>query len=178
MGNSITESWATLSPDFFSKNNFICRGISGQTSPQMLLRFRPDVIDLKPRVVVILSGTNDIAENTGPISLESILGNITSMAELSRANSITVVLASVLPAKGFRWRPDLEPAQRIIALNKMIEAYSGREGFIYLDYHTSMVDERGGLKVEFTQDGVHPNKAGYDHMEKLAKKAIKKALFN
>jgi len=176
MGNSITQSWATVSPDFFAQKGFVCRGISGQTTPQMLVRFRSDVLDLEPSLVILLAGTNDIAENTGPITFESILRNIISMTELARANGIPVILASVLPAKGFSWRPDLCPAEKIVALNNMIKAYADTNGYIYLDYYTSMADNEGGLKSAFTRDGVHPSKAGYEHMALLANAAIKIAL--
>ncbi|AKD05197.1 SGNH/GDSL hydrolase family protein [Pontibacter korlensis] len=176
MGNSITEGWGKLSPKFFADKPYINRGISGQTTPQMLLRFRPDVINLKPAVVVILAGTNDIAGNTGPATLEEIAGNIISMAELAKANNIKVVLASVLPAYDYGWKPGLEPAQKIVALNKMIKSYADKNGLQYIDYHTAMADERQGLKEAYTYDGVHPNEAGYKVMAPLAEEAIKRAL--
>jgi lysophospholipase L1-like esterase len=176
MGNSITQSWLDQSPDFFKKNNYINRGISGQTTPQMLLRFRADVIELKPKVVVILAGTNDIAGNTGPITLEQILGNMVSMVELAKANNIKVVLSSVLPAHDYAWRPGLHPDKKIPELNKMLEAYSKEANIIYLDYFSAMVDDRNGLPVALSLDGVHPTKEGYDVMEPLVQEAIKKAL--
>ncbi|NQV14967.1 acylhydrolase [bacterium] len=176
MGNSITEGWQKLDPALFKDKPYINRGISGQTSPQMLLRFRSDVINLNPAVVVILAGTNDIAENTGPISLRQILGNIISMVELAQANEIKVVLASVLPAKAFPWRSELEPGDKIILLNKMIQDFAALYQIGYLDFYTSMVDDDKGLKKIFSVDGVHPNKAGYALMEKLVEPAIHKVL--
>lgn len=178
MGNSITEGWIYSSPEFFAGRPYIDRGISGQTTPQMLIRFRPDVIELKPKVVVILAGINDIAGNTGPATLEMIEANIASMCELAKFHKIKVVLSSVLPAYDFPWNPGVFPAEKIIALNAWIKKYAAENSFIYLDYYSSMVDERKGLKKEFSEDGVHPNKAGYKVMEPLAEKAIEKALKN
>jgi lysophospholipase L1-like esterase len=176
MGNSITEGWSRFCPDFFSGKSYINRGISGQTTPQMLVRFRSDVINIKPSIVVILAGTNDIAGNTGPSTLEMIEDNIISMAELAKANGIKVVLSSVLPAFDYPWRPGLNPAQKIAALNEMIKTYAKKTGIIYLDYYSSMVNEKKGLKDEYTYDGVHPNEAGYKVMAPLAEEAIAKAL--
>lgn len=176
MGNSITEGWGRICPAFFAGKPYINRGIGGQTTPQMLIRFRPDVIDLKPEVVVILAGTNDIAGNTGPSTLEMIEENIASMADLAKVNGIKVVLSSVLPAYDYPWRPGLEPAEKIAALNEWIKSYADKNKFIYLDYYSSMVDERKGMKAEYTNDGVHPNEAGYRVMAPLAEKAIAKAL--
>lgn len=176
MGNSITEAWVSISPNFFKENPYIGRGISGQTTPQMLVRFRADVIDLKPKVVVILAGTNDIAGNTGPMTLEMIFGNLKSMAELARANGIAVVLSSVLPVYDYPWKPGLEPAQKIVKLNAMVKSYAQEQGMVYLDYFTPMADDRDGLKKSLGDDGVHPNKTGYGIMEPLAKKAIARAL--
>jgi lysophospholipase L1-like esterase len=176
MGNSITEGWIMTSPEFFEGKPYIDRGISGQTTPQMLIRFRPDVIDLKPKIVVLLCGVNDIAENTGPSTLEMIEGNIASMSELAKANGIKVILCSVLPAYDFPWKPGLEPAEKIVALNKWIKAYAGQNSFIYLDYFSSMKDERNGLKSNYSEDGVHPNKEGYRVMEGLVEEAIARAL--
>lgn len=176
MGNSITEGWLKISPDFFEGRPYIDRGISGQTTPQMLIRFRADVINLKPKMVVILGGTNDIAGNTGPSTLGMIEDNIASMAELGKFNGIKVILASVLPVYDYPWRPGLEPAEKIAALNNWVEAYAARHGMIYLDYYSSLADERKGMKSAYSEDGVHPNKAGYQVMEGLAEKAISKAL--
>ena len=178
MGNSITELWGMLCPDFFANRAYINRGISGQTTPQMLVRFRPDVINLKPDLVVILAGTNDIAGNTGPSTLEMILENIISMTELARANGIKVILCSVLPAYDYPWKPRVYPAEKIFTLNQMIKDYADKNGIIYLDFYSSMVDERKGLKAEYThpEDGVHPNEAGYRVMAPLTEAAITKAL--
>ncbi|WP_221412711.1 SGNH/GDSL hydrolase family protein [Fulvivirga lutimaris] len=176
MGNSITEGWKSFRPEFFENQSFVNRGIGGQTTPQMLVRFRPDVIALTPKVVVILAGVNDIAGNTGPSTLEMIMDNIISMAELAKANDIKVILSSVLPAFDFSWKPGLEPSGKIINLNKMIKKYADNNEIIYLDYFSSMVDERNGLKDEYTYDGVHPNAEGYKVMEPLVLEAIEKAL--
>lgn len=176
MGNSITEGWSEFSPGFFKGKPYVNRGISGQTTPQMLVRFRPDVIDLKPSVVVILAGINDIAGNTGPSTLEMIRDNIVSMAELAKANHIKVVISSVIPALDFPWNPGQFPADKIIALNSMLKTYADKNGITYLDYYSSMVDDQKGLKAALTYDGVHPNADGYKVMEPLAEKAIAKAL--
>jgi lysophospholipase L1-like esterase len=176
MGDSITEGWLKADSNFFAGKPYINRGISGQTTPQMLVRFRQDVIDLKPAVVVILAGTNDIAENTGPISLEAIFGNIVSMAELAKANHIKVILSSVLPAYAYRWRPDIQPAEKIVQLNAMLKAYCKKNKLVYIDYHSAMVDERKGLNKKYTTDEVHPTLAGYKVMEPLVEKAIDEAL--
>ncbi len=176
MGNSITESWANDSLSFFKTKSYIGRGISGQTTPQMLIRFRPDVIDLKPSVVLILAGINDIAGNTGPSTIDMIVDNIKSMAELAKANNIKVVLCSVLPAYDFPWRKGLEPALKVVELNQKIKAFADDNEMIYLDYFNAMVDEKNGLKADLTYDGVHPNAKGYRLMEPLAEKAIEEAL--
>jgi len=176
MGNSITEGWSKIDSNFFIGKPYINRGISGQTTPQMLIRFRPDVIELKPKVVVILAGTNDLAGNTGPSTPEMILGNIKSMAELAKANSIKVVLSSILPAIDYYWHPGLNPAEKIVALNAMIKEYATKNGFMYIDYHSSMADSNNGLKKEYSDDGIHPNLAGYKVMDPLVEEAIRKAL--
>jgi len=176
MGNSITQGWSDSRPDFFAGKPYINRGISGQTTPQMLVRFRADVIALKPSVVVILAGTNDIAGNTGPSTLEMIAANIFSMAELAKANGIKVVLSSVLPVYDYPWKTGLKPAEKIVALNEMIKNYSTKNNIVYLDYFSAMADERNGLKSEFGYDGVHPNEAGYAVMEPLVEEAIGLAL--
>jgi len=176
MGNSITQGWIEKRADFFKNNPFVNRGISGQTTPQMLIRFRQDVIALQPKVVVILAGTNDIAGNTGPSTLEMIEDNLASMAELAQANGIRVVLSSVLPVYDYPWKKGLEPAEKIVTLNSWIKAYCEKKGFIYLDYFTPMADERHGMKAELTYDGVHANVAGYKVMEPLAEAAIQQAL--
>jgi lysophospholipase L1-like esterase len=176
MGNSITDSWAKFFPQMFPGKPYIGRGISGQTTPQMLVRFRQDVIALKPAVVVILAGTNDIAGNTGPSTLEMIEDNLMSMTELARANDIRVVLSSVLPVFDYPWKRGLEPAPKIVALNSWIKAYAARAGAVYLDYHSAMADDRQGLRADLTTDGVHPNEAGYRMMAPLAERAIAQAL--
>jgi lysophospholipase L1-like esterase len=176
MGNSITDVWARYFPAMFPGKPYVGRGIGGQTTPQMLVRFRQDVIALKPAVVVILAGTNDIAGNTGPSTLEMIEDNLMSMTELAQANGIRVVLSSVLPVYDYPWRPGLEPAPKIVALNAWMKAYAARVGAVYLDYHTAMADERGGLRRELGDDGVHPNEAGYRVMAPLAEQAIAEAL--
>lgn len=170
MGNSITENWSLYSKDFFIDNPFINRGIGGQTSPQMLIRFRSDVVNLKPKSVVIMAGTNDIAGNTGPISIENTAENIFSMAEIAIANNIKVFICSTLPAIDFPWSPGLEPAQKIIKLNSILKSYCSKNDATYVDYYYSMSDSKGGLKVpEYTaeNDLVHPNVAGYKEMERI-----------
>ena len=176
MGNSITIGWLNKRPEFFKGKPYINRGISGQTTPQMLLRFRQDVIALQPKVVVILAGTNDIAGNTGPSTLPMILDNIKSMAELAEANDIKVVLSSVLPAFDYPWRPGLKPNEKIPALNKLIKDYAAEKGFIYLDYFSAMADKRNGLPKEYASDEVHPTVAGYKVMEPMVEAAIAEAL--
>jgi lysophospholipase L1-like esterase len=176
LGNSITEGWAPYFAKMFPGKPYIGRGIGGQTTPQLLVRFRQDVIDLKPKVVVILAGTNDIAGNTGPSTLEMIEDNLASMAELAKANRIRVVLSSVLPVYDYPWRPGLEPAPKIIALNKWMKDYAKQHGAVYLDYHSAMADARGGMRSELASDGVHPNEAGYRIMAPLAERAIAEAL--
>ncbi len=176
MGNSITEGWKQLSPEFFKDNTYINRGISGQTTPQMLVRFRPDVVNLKPKVVVILAGTNDIAGNTGPSALEMIEYNIASMVEIAKANDINVVLCSVLPVYDYPWKPGHNPAQKIVDLNKWIKDYTEKNEIIYVDYFTPMADKRNGLKKEYSEDGVHPNLAGYKVMQPLVEMAIEGTL--
>ena len=176
MGNSITEGWSRTDPDFFSGKPYINRGISGQTTPQMLIRFKPDVVNIKPSVVVILAGINDIAGNTGPSTLEMIEDNLSSMVEIAQANGVRVVLSSVLPAYDFPWRPGLEPAEKVIKLNVWIKKFAETHKCVYLDYFTPMSDEKHGLKTEYSQDGVHPTMTGYKIMEPLVEEAIKKAL--
>lgn len=176
MGNSITIGWLKFCPDFFEGKPYINRGISGQTTPQMLVRFRQDVINLKPSVVVILAGTNDIAGNTGFSSNEMILDNLISMSELAKINNIRVVLCSVLPVFDYPWRKGLDPAEKIVNLNKMIREYALQNNIIYLDYFTPMANEQNGLKNEYSYDGVHPNEAGYRLMGPLAEAAIVKSL--
>ncbi|MGH1433996.1 MAG: SGNH/GDSL hydrolase family protein [Lewinella sp.] len=176
MGNSITEGWPGHEPDFFQNPAYINRGISGQTTPQMLVRFRQDVIDLQPAAVVILAGINDIAGNTGPATVEMIIDNIISMAELAQANGIEVLLCSVLPAAAFSWEPKVDPIPQVLALNQMIKRYCAANDLIYVDYFSAMVDDENGLQAVLTYDGVHPNKAGYEVMGPLVKMAIGRVL--
>ena len=176
MGNSITIGWLSHYPEFFKGKPYINRGIGGQTSSQMLLRFRQDVIDLQASVVVILAGTNDIAQNQGPISLEDIMGNLISMVQLAEAHKIQVVLASVLPAAEYTWRPGLSPDIKIPKLNSMIKDYADKKGLVYLDYFSAMNDGNNGLRKELGEDGVHPNILGYQIMAPLTEKAIQNAL--
>lgn len=174
MGDSITERWGTGDPRLFT-HDVIDRGISGQTTPQMVLRFQADVIDLHPSVVHILAGTNDIAGNTGPTSLDAIENNIKTMVELARANHIRVILASLTPAAHYPWRPSVAPIETIKALNSWIKTYAGKEGLVYVDYFTPLDDGHRGFKARFTVDGVHPNPAGYAVMSRLAEAAISQA---
>ena len=178
MGNSITEGWSTLQPEFFESKSYINRGISGQTTPQMLIRFRQDVIDLKPKLVLILAGINDIAGNTGPSNVTMITNNIISMAQLAKSNKIKVIICSILPAKNFPWNPGMNPPPKILAVNTIIEKFANDNGIIYLDYYSSMVDEDNALKKEYGYDGVHPNKKGYQVMSLLAEDAINRILNN
>ncbi|MCZ8197558.1 MAG: SGNH/GDSL hydrolase family protein [Flavobacterium sp.] len=172
MGDSITEFWKINDAAFFAENPFIDRGISGQTTPQMLLRFRQDVINLKPETVVILAGINDIAENTGPITLEQIMGNIISMVELAKANKIKVVLCSVLPANNFYWNPKLKPADKVIELNLLLKKYAKANKMSYVDYYNAMVNNEKGLLKKYGEDGVHPNLEGYKVMETILLKSL------
>jgi acyl-CoA thioesterase I len=174
LGDSITQIWS-LSSSFPGKP-YVNRGISGQTTPQILLRFRQDVIALQPTLVVILAGTNDIAENTGPTTLAAIEDNLKSMVELAKRNGIRVVMASLLPAFQYSWRPDLAPVEKIRALNDWIKDYAAKEGLVFLDYYSALADDKRGLKADLSVDGVHPNKAGYAVMAPLAEKAIAAAL--
>lgn len=176
MGNSITEGWVREMPAFFTDNSFIGRGISGQTTPQMLLRFRQDVIALKPQKVMILAGTNDIAGNTGPATLEMIENNIYSMAELANVHGIIPIICSILPVFDYPWRTGLQPAKKIVELNKRLKTYAYGNGFVYCDYFSAMADKRNGMRAEYSEDGVHPNKKGYEVMTAIAEKAIASAL--
>lgn len=167
MGNSITIGWLNARPEFFENKPYINRGISGQTTPQMLVRFRSDVIELQPKVVVILAGTNDIAGNTGPMTIEMTLDNLKSMSELSHINGIKVVLCSILPASEFPWNPEKEPHIKIPKLNQMIKQYAESRGFEYLDYFSELNDGNNGMTVDHAYDGVHPTVEAYMVMEKL-----------
>jgi lysophospholipase L1-like esterase len=174
MGDSITDAWIKRSPKFFADNaSYVDRGISGQTTPQMLIRFRPDVIALKPRAVVILAGTNDIAGNTGPMTLEMIEDNYASMAELAKANGIVVLFSSVMPVCDYiRPQTERRPPAKIIALNEWLKSYCAKNKLIYVDYYSAMLDREGMLKKEITYDGLHPNEAGYAVIEPIIQNAI------
>lgn len=176
MGNSITEGWAQTNPSFFEDNLYANRGIGGQTTPQMLVRFRQDVVALNPKVVVILAGTNDIAGNTGPSTLEMILDNLKSMAEIASANNIEPVLCSVMPAFDYPWKPGMEPNVKIPKLNAMIQAYCKEKNFLYLNYFAAMNDGNNGLREELTNDGVHLTEEGYQFIEPMVQMAIKMAM--
>ena len=172
MGNSITEGWSNFDPDFFNENQYINRGIGGQTTPQMLLRFRQDVVDIKANTVVILAGINDIAENTGPISLKQILGNIVSMCELASQNNIRVILCSVLPANKFPWEPKINPTQKVIDLNEMLLDYANSKSITYVDYYSKMVDNKQGIIPAYGYDPVHPNLEGYVVMKHILSEVL------
>jgi acyl-CoA thioesterase I len=175
MGDSITQIWH-LDQSFPGKP-YINRGISGQTTPQMLVRFRQDVIDLHPKVVILLAGTNDIAGNTGLMTVEQTEGNIESMAELATASGIRVALCSIPPSTKFSWRPEVgDPSQKIIAINAWIRSYAASKGYPYVDYHSAMKDAENGLPASLSKDGVHPLPAGYAIMAPLAEAAIRQAL--
>ena len=174
MGDSITQGWKL--DEAFPGKPYVNRGISGQTTPQMLVRFRQDVIDLKPKVVVILAGTNDIAGNTGPMTLEQTEGNLASMAELAAANGIRVVLCSILPAFDYHWAPGLQPAPKIAQVNAWLKNYAAQKGYVYVDFYSVMKDDRGGLPATLSGDGVHPLPAGFAVMTPLAEAGIEKAL--
>lgn len=176
MGNSITIGWLAHYPEYFQNKPYINRGIGGQTTPQMLLRFRQDVVALNPRVVVLLAGTNDIAGNTGPSTLEMIMDNIKGMIEIALANKIEVVVASVLPAADYPWKPGCDPHLKIPELNSMIKDTAEELNLVYLDYFSAMKDEHNGMRAELASDGVHPNKKGYQLMAPLTEAAIEKIL--
>ena len=167
MGNSITDGWARQDPKFFEENNFVGRGISGQVTAQMLARFRSDVLNHKPKYVVILAGTNDIAMNQGFVSLDHIFENIVSMAELAKANKIIPVICSVLPADHYFWRPSVKPAEDIVKLNEALKEYADSKKIQYIDYYSVLADENGGLPKQHAEDGVHPNLSCYKIMEKI-----------
>ena len=175
-GDSITEGWARSWNDFFAGKPYVGRGISGQTSEQMVLRFHQDVVDLKPAVVILLAGTNDVAENTGPMTPEMTLDDFRAMLEMARANNIKMVVCSVLPAGDFWWHRGLEPAPKIRALNQQLKAWADSEHLVWVDYYTPMADQSGAMKSDLSPDGVHPNHAGYSIMAPLAEAGIAKAL--
>ena len=177
MGDSITEEWSNLYADYFDTEGYINRGIGGQTTPQMLIRFKPDVIDLEPDIVVILAGTNDIAGNTGPSNVKMITDNIFSMAELARAHQIKVVLSSILPVFEYEWAKEIKDVPATIdSVNDELKKYVNDHGLVYLDYFSPMVDQRKGLNKDYTYDGVHPNQDGYILMSSLAEKVLSRLL--
>ena len=177
MGDSITEEWGRIMPEFFSNKQYINRGIGGQTTPQMLIRFRQDVIDLNPEAVVILAGTNDIAGNTGPSSVKMIIDNLMSMAEIASKQNIQVFMSSILPVFRYPWNKSIiEPFKKIAEINNFMKDFSNREKLVYVDYHSHMVDSRPGLKLELTTDEVHLNQAGYIVMSKIVKRIIRDRL--
>ena len=177
MGDSITEEWSNLYPEYFTEKGYINRGIGGQTTPQMLIRFKPDVVDLKPEIVVILAGTNDIAGNTGPSNAKMIKDNIFSMAEIAKAYQMKVVLSSILPVYEYDWAREIkDPPSTIQAVNDALKQYASDQGLIYLDYFSSMVDERQSLNSDYTSDGVHPNESGYILMSSLAEEVLSELL--
>jgi lysophospholipase L1-like esterase len=176
LGDSITAGWSGAMPAFFESRPYVERGIGGQTTPQMLVRFRADVVDLAPAVVVILAGTNDIAGNTGDSTNKMIQDNLASMAEIATANGIRVILASILPAYDYPWSPGRQPAGRIAAINSWLRGYADDHGHLYLDYYSALVDDRGGMNAAYTTDGVHVNAAGYTLMAGRAETAIAEAL--
>ena len=177
MGDSITEEWSNLYPEYFTEKGYINRGIGGQTTPQMLIRFKPDVVGLKPEIVVILAGTNDIAGNTGPSNAKMITDNIFSMAEIAKCYQMKVVLSSILPVYEYDWAREIkDPPSTIQAVNDALKQYASDQGLIYLDYFSSMVDERQGLNSDYTSDGVHPNESGYILMSSLAEELLSELL--
>ena len=171
-GDSITRGWINDRPEFFTANGFVDRGISGQTTPQMLVRFRQDVIALEPAAVHIMAGTNDVAENTGPFDPEATKNNLMSMVELARMHRIGIVLAAIPPAAAFPWRTVAEPVAKIRALNAWIAAYAKLNGFAFADYTSVLDDSTGAMRAGLAYDGVHPTKAGYEAMEQIALRAI------
>jgi lysophospholipase L1-like esterase len=176
LGDSITAGWPEASPEFFEGRPYIERGIGGQTTPQMLIRFRADVVDLEPAAVVILAGTNDIAGNTGEATNKMIQDNLASMAEIAAANGIRVILASILPVSDYPWRRGLNPAPRVVAINEWMRAYAEDNGHVYLDYYARLVDGEGGMDERFSDDGVHASEAGYAVMQDLVETAIAESL--
>ena len=177
MGNSITDNWAYFHPDFFNNHNFCGRGISGQTSAQMLVRFNDDVIDLHPKAVVIMAGTNDVAHNEYWVSPERVVDNIVAMCNQAQANGIVPIISSIPPCSEFPWRKEIEnPGQTIVDINKSLKAYADANGIIYLDYHSALADENLGLPKTLSEDGCHPNPDTYFIMENLVLEAIGMAL--
>lgn len=176
MGDSITDIWPDHDPAFFKNNGFVGRGISGQTTSEMLVRFRQDVIGLHPKLVVILAGINDIANNNGPIELKNVFGNVVSMCELAKANGIKVAICSVLPCNEFRWRKEINPTESVKELNVMLKEYALTNKLVYIDYHSALKNDTDGLSKELSPDGCHPNNYCFSLMEEIVAKGINKAL--
>ena len=176
MGDSITDAWAKVRPNFFSENNYVGRGISGQVTSQMLVRFRNDVLALKPQVVLILAGTNDVARNRGYIAEENVVGNVISMCEIAKANSVKPIICSILPASSYRWRPQIKSVESIAKINAMLKDYAQKNSILYLDYFSKLANAQKGLDPDMAKDGVHPTAACYAIMEKMAKEAVESQL--
>ena len=177
MGNSITENWAYFHPDFFTSHNFLGRGIGGQTSAHMLVRFKTDVIDLQPKAVVIMAGTNDVAHNDFWVAPEQVVNNVISMCELARANGIIPIISSITPCTGFVWRTEIKDAgQTIVDINKNLKAYAEAHDIVYIDDHSALADENMGLPKTLSEDGCHPNPDTYFTMEEMVLEAIREAL--
>lgn len=176
MGNSIIKGWVKKDPEFFRINNYIGRGIGGQTTSQMLIRFTPDVVDLRPNVVVILAGTNDIAGNTGFASTKMITNNIKAMAQLAKANGIAVIFCSILPVDSYPWRPEVNPISKIAEINEWLKNYAKENGHAYLDFYSLVRNDKNGIQKQYSEDGVHPNSKGYAIMGPLTKNAIQQFL--
>lgn len=177
MGNSITENWAFFHPEFFTSHNFLGRGIGGQTSAHMLVRFKTDVIDLHPKVVVIMAGTNDVAHNDFWVAPEQVVHNVIAMCMLAKSNGIVPIISSIPPCASFVWRPEIEnAAQTIVDINKCLKAYAEAKGFVYVDYHAALADENNAFQQALSDDGCHPNPDTYDVMEELVLQAISKVL--
>ena len=177
MGNSITENWAFFHPDFFTSHNYLGRGIGGQTSAHMLVRFKTDVIDLHPKAVVIMAGTNDVAHNDFWVAPEQVVNNVISMCDLARVHGIIPIISSITPCTSFRWRTEIKDAgQTIVNINKSLKAYAEANGFVYVDYHSALADENMGFPFSLSEDGCHPDPDTYYTMEDLVLEAIRKAL--
>ena len=173
VGDSITEGWTEFNPEFFQENNMINRGISGQTTPQMLIRFKQDAVHLNPKIIIINGGTNDIWGNTGPSTAEMIIDNLCSMAEIAAKNDINVALSTILPVYKYPERDDIiDPPKTISLINSVLLGYCKKNGLTFLDYYTPMVDEKKGLNSDYGTDGVHPNREGYHVMENVIREAI------
>ena len=177
MGNSITELWAAYHPTFFSSHNYCGRGIGGQTSTQMLARFTADVINLRPKAVVIMAGTNDVAQNIYWVEPDKVVDNVVAMCLLARASGIVPIISSIPPCATFRWNPDIKnAAQTIVDINKRLRAYAEVNGIVYVDYHAALADKQNGFLKQLSDDGCHPNPDTYYIMEDLVLKAISEAV--